>query len=95
MYCNPAYDKLVADSLKELDFNKRLTLMHDAERIALKDAPYLITAHDNVIAVTRNDTWEGYVHQPDDHRRAVRLLVATAAADQEGVGRRRRAPTPA
>ena len=23
MYCNPAYDKLVADALKELDFDKR------------------------------------------------------------------------
>ena len=64
MYCNPAYDKLVADALKELDFNKRLTLLHDAERIALKDAPYLITDHDNVVAVTYNDTWTGYVPQP-------------------------------
>jgi peptide/nickel transport system substrate-binding protein len=64
MYCNPAYDKLVADSLKELDFTKRVALMHDAEKLALKDAPYLITVHDNILAVTRNDTWEGYVHQP-------------------------------
>jgi peptide/nickel transport system substrate-binding protein len=64
MYCNPAYDKLVADALKELDFDKRLTLLHDAEKIALTDAPYLITDHDNVVAVTYNDTWEGYVPQP-------------------------------
>jgi peptide/nickel transport system substrate-binding protein len=64
MYCNPAYDKLTADALKEQDVAKRTALWHDAERIALTDAPYLITAHDNVLAVTRNDTWEGYVHQP-------------------------------
>ena len=38
-----------------------LALMHDAEKIALKDAPYLITVHDNVVAVTTNDTWTGYV----------------------------------
>jgi peptide/nickel transport system substrate-binding protein len=64
MYCNPQYDTLVAGALKELDFNKRLDLMHQAEKLALKDAPYLITEHDNTVAVTRNDTWEGYVHQP-------------------------------
>ena len=46
MYCNPAYDKLVADALKELDVDKRRRCWHDAERIALKDAPYLITDHD-------------------------------------------------
>ena len=33
--------------------------MHDAEKIALTDAPYLITDHDNVVAVTYNDTWDG------------------------------------
>ncbi len=65
MYCNPEYDKLVADSLKELDFDKRLTLMHDAEKIALRDAPYLITDHQNSVSVTRNDTWTGYVRQPE------------------------------
>ena len=48
MYCNPQYDKLVGDALKELDITKRAALWHDAERIALKDAPYLITDHDNV-----------------------------------------------
>ncbi len=64
MYCNPEYDTLVAGALKELDFDKRLALLYDAERIALKDAPYLITDHDNVVAVTRNDTWTGYVSQP-------------------------------
>ena len=65
MYCNPAYDKLVSDALQQLDVTKRAVLWHDAERIALKDAPYLITDHSNVIAVTRNDTWTGYVRQPD------------------------------
>ncbi len=65
MYCNPEYDTLVADALKELDFTKRLELMHQAEKIALRDAPYLITDHVNTIAVTRNDTWEGYVPQPE------------------------------
>ena len=48
MYCNPEYDKLVADALKELDDTKRAALWHDAERIALTDAPYLITDHANV-----------------------------------------------
>ena len=64
MYCNPQYDKLVADALKEQDETKRADLWHQAEKLALTDAPYLITVHDNTLAVTRNDTWEGYVRQP-------------------------------
>jgi peptide/nickel transport system substrate-binding protein len=66
MYCNPQYDTLVANALKEQDETKRAAIWHDAEKLALKDAPYLITEHDNIVAVTRNDTWEGYVRQPSD-----------------------------
>jgi ABC-type transport system substrate-binding protein len=49
MYCNPQYDKLVADALKEQDETKRADLWHQAEKLALTDAPYLITVHDNTL----------------------------------------------
>ena len=57
MYCNPKYDDLVSKSLFQTDFKKRVDLMHQAERIALADAPYIFTIHSNDITATRTDTW--------------------------------------
>ena len=35
-----------------------------AERIALKDSPYVILIHDGIVYVHRTDTWKGYIRQP-------------------------------
>lgn len=63
-YCNPAYDKPSKASRSELDSKKRLALMHDAERIALEELPYIIVVHDAIVYVHRTDTWTGYARQP-------------------------------
>ena len=39
--------------------------MHEAERIVLRDSPYLILVHDSLIYLTRTDTWTGYVPSPE------------------------------
>ncbi len=65
-YCNAdEYDPLPKQALRELDFDRRVELMHEAERIILRDSPYLILVHDPQIQVTRTDTWTGYVPQPE------------------------------
>jgi peptide/nickel transport system substrate-binding protein len=64
-YCNPEYDELALGALSELDPQKRLDMMHEAERIALRDSPYVILIHDGIVYVHRNDTWTGYIRQPD------------------------------
>jgi peptide/nickel transport system substrate-binding protein len=65
-YCNPdEYDPLPAQALRELDFDRRVELMHEAERIILRDSPYIILVHDAQIQVTRTDTWTGYRTMPD------------------------------
>ncbi len=38
--------------------------MHEAERIVLRDSPYLILVHDAIIYLTRTDTWTGYLPSP-------------------------------
>ena len=63
-YCNPEYDELSLGALSELDPQKRLDMMHDAERIALEESPYVILVHDGIVYVHRNDTWTGYIRQP-------------------------------
>jgi len=65
-YCNPEeYDPLPKAALRELDFERRVELMHEAERIVLRDSPYLILVHNAQIQVTRTDTWTGYAPQPE------------------------------
>jgi peptide/nickel transport system substrate-binding protein len=65
-YCNPdEYDPLPTRALQELDFDERVDLLHQAERVVLRDTPYIILVHNNDIAVTRNDTWTGYHPSPE------------------------------
>ena len=43
--------------------------MHEAEKMILRDLPYIILVHDHVIYVTRRDTWHGYQPSPGATRR--------------------------
>jgi peptide/nickel transport system substrate-binding protein len=64
-YCNPEYDPLPGRALQTLDFDERVAILHEAEKMILRDSPYLILVHDNDIEVTRNDTWTGYHPSPE------------------------------
>jgi peptide/nickel transport system substrate-binding protein len=63
-YCNPRYDGPSKAARQTLQPAKRRQLMHQAERIALEELPYIILVHDAIVYVHRNDTWKGYVRQP-------------------------------
>jgi len=63
-YCNPEYDRLSQGALTELDFEKRTQMLHEAEKISLRDLPYIPIVHDAYLYTTRNDTWTGYVAAP-------------------------------
>jgi peptide/nickel transport system substrate-binding protein len=63
-YCNPEYDEAALGALTELDPQRRVELIHEAERIALKESPYVILVHDGIVYVHRNDTWTNYIRQP-------------------------------
>ena len=52
-YSNPEYDRISLQSLHTLDEAERIDLMHQAERIALRDLPYIYLVHDHTIYVTR------------------------------------------
>ena len=63
-YSNPEYDRISLRSLHTLDEAERIDLMHQAERIALRDLPYIYLVHDHTIYVTRTDTWHNWQQSP-------------------------------
>ena len=63
-YCNPKFDKLSQEALAETDFDRRVELLHQAEKIALEESPYVFLTFQNSPYVTRNDTWTNYQPTP-------------------------------
>lgn len=63
-YSNPAYDKLVDEALVTQDFGKRVDLLHQAEKIAMTDLPYIPIVYAVTYDLTRTDTWHGYLASP-------------------------------
>lgn len=63
-YSNPAYDRVSLKALKSTDPAERMSAMHEAEKIAMKDLPYIPTVYSHSLTLTRNDTWHGYLTSP-------------------------------
>lgn len=63
-YSNTAYDDLTNEALGEPDFGKRVDLLHQAEKIAMTDLPYIPIVYSVTYDLTRTDTWHGYQPSP-------------------------------
>jgi peptide/nickel transport system substrate-binding protein len=63
-YSNPQYDKPSLAALQSTDFAQRVSLMHQAERIAMTDLPYIPVVYAYGDMLTRTDTWHGYQGSP-------------------------------
>ena len=63
-WCNPEFSKLTADALHEKNFQKRVDMLHEAEKLELEASPYVVYAYTPYISVTRTDTWTGYTPSP-------------------------------
>jgi peptide/nickel transport system substrate-binding protein len=63
-YTNATYDSLTAKALQERDFPQRVSLLHDAEKIAMTDLPYIPIVYANSYDLTRTDTWHNYQPSP-------------------------------
>ncbi|WEH12858.1 ABC transporter substrate-binding protein [Streptomyces sp. VNUA24] len=59
-WCDPRFDRLADAALTEVDRAERVNLLRAADRMALADGPYIPLVHQNIIVLTRNDTWKGY-----------------------------------
>ena len=63
-YSNPVYDALYEKQNQELDEEKRLEMVHEAQRIIYNDAPYIPLYMGTYLEVYRADRWEGWEEWP-------------------------------
>lgn len=67
-YNNPELDRLVDAARQELDRDKRIELMDQAQKIWVEDAPWIMTVYaDTMEAMSNRIT--GWVYYPDEHER--------------------------
>jgi peptide/nickel transport system substrate-binding protein len=59
-YCNPEYDELYEQAGVETDPQARIELIHEMQRIALEDVPYIIPFYDQSIEAYRSDRWTNW-----------------------------------
>ncbi len=59
-YCNPEYDELYAQQAVETDAEARIALVHEMQRIALEDVPYIIQYYEATVVAWRTDTFSGW-----------------------------------
>ena len=73
-YNNPDVDKLIAEARVTMDTDKRAALMHDAQRIWMADAPWILTMYPDVFE-SMSPAISGWVPHPDDNERWVDLRM--------------------
>jgi peptide/nickel transport system substrate-binding protein len=59
-YCNPEYDDLYAQQGVETDPQTRIDIIHEMQRIALEDVPYIIPYYEQSIEAYRTDKFTGF-----------------------------------
>jgi len=72
-YNNPELDRLVDAAKEELDRDKRIELMTQAQKIWVEDAPWIMTVYpDTMEAMSKKIS--GWVYYPDEHERWADLV---------------------
>jgi len=59
-YCNRHYDELYTDQATQLDRDKRLAQVHEAQQYYYDDAAYIIMWYQAKLQGYRTDTWKGW-----------------------------------
>jgi len=60
-YSNPEFDALYLEQATELDFNKRVELVHQMQQIVFDDVVYIIPYYDPNIQAYRTDRFTGWI----------------------------------
>ncbi|MBN9620657.1 MAG: ABC transporter substrate-binding protein [Actinobacteria bacterium] len=63
-YSNPRFDQLSEQALRTTDHAARADLLHQAEKIAMTDLPYIPIVYSNSYDLTRTDTWHDFQPSP-------------------------------
>lgn len=67
-YSNPEVDKLIDLSREELDAKKRLSMMREAQKLWVGDAPWVLTTYPATFEASAPNI-EGWIAYPDEHER--------------------------
>lgn len=67
-YNNPKVDELIDAARSELDAEKRLVMMDEAQQLWVEDAPWILTVYPATFEAMLPDI-HGWVHYPDEHER--------------------------
>ena len=59
-YVNPTYDQWYLDQAQKVDAKERQAIVHDMQRLAYRDAPYLIKSYPMDVTVVRSDRFTGW-----------------------------------
>jgi len=95
-YCEEEYDDLYAEQNQATDQGEREELVRQMQQMLYEDAPYLVTAYNEIGEAYRSDRWEGFVPQPElggillfqyGHANYLNMQVAgTADGNPTGLG---------
>lgn len=67
-YSNPRVDELIDAAREELDADKRLAMMKEAQKLWVGDAPWILTTYPATFEAMAPNI-SGWVHYPDEHER--------------------------
>jgi peptide/nickel transport system substrate-binding protein len=65
-WCDKEYSRLYEVQKTQLDLDERAETIHEMQRIAYEESPYVIFFYDNALEAYRTDTFTGWTRQPED-----------------------------
>jgi peptide/nickel transport system substrate-binding protein len=65
-WCDEEYSRLYEEQKTQLDLDERAQTIHEMQRIAYEESPYVIFFYDNTLEAYRTDTFTGWTRQPED-----------------------------
>lgn len=58
-YSNPKYDRIVEEQASNMNFEDRVKMIYDAQKILYEDLPYIILLYERELQLVRNDRIQG------------------------------------
>jgi peptide/nickel transport system substrate-binding protein len=80
-WCDKEYSRLYQKQKTQLDLDERAETIHEMQRIAYEESPYVIFFYDNTLEAWRTDTFTGWTRQPEDEGPVVSSTGAIYTAE--------------
>jgi len=64
-WSNAQYDKLFLEQMVTVEWGERIYLVQQMQKIAYKEAPYIVLLYKNRVQAIRSDKWASYIQIPE------------------------------